>query len=63
MIHDDIIKEVRAIRERLAAGQDYSVHALFEEAKERQQESGRQLVRLAPRLIEAVSTPSASDRS
>lgn len=63
MIHDDIIKEVRAIRERLAAGQDYCVRALFVEAKERQQESGRQLVRLAPRLLEAVSTPSASDRS
>ena len=40
MNHDHIIKEVRTIREQLAASHGYNVRALFLEAKKRQQESG-----------------------
>ena len=54
MNHDDIIKEVRTIREQLAARQDYNVRALFAAAKERQQESERKVVKLVPKPVEAV---------
>ena len=49
--HDDIIKEVRKIREQLAASHDYNVRALFAEAKKRQKESGRKVVKLTPRRL------------
>ena len=51
MSHDHIIKEVRMIREQLAASHGYHVRALFLEAKKRQKESGRKVVKLAPRLL------------
>ena len=51
MNHDDIIKEVRKIREQLAASHGYNVRALFAEAKKRQQESGRKVVELTPRRL------------
>ncbi len=51
MNHDHIIKEVRTIREQLAASHGYNVRALFAEAKKRQQESGRKVVKLTPRRI------------
>ncbi len=54
MNHDDIIKEVRATREQLAARHDYNVRALFMAAKERQQESERRVVKLVPKPLEAV---------
>ena len=52
MNHDKIIKEVRTIREQLAARHSYNVRALFEEAKKRQRGSDRKVVKLAPRLLE-----------
>lgn len=52
MDHDDIIKEVRTIREELAALHDYNVRTLFLEAKKRQQASKRKVVKLAPRLLQ-----------
>ena len=51
MNHDHIIKEVRTIREQLAASHGYNVRALFAEAKKRQKESGRKVVKLTPRLL------------
>ena len=51
MDHDDIIKEVRTIREQLAALHDYNVRTIFWEAKKRQQASKRKVVKLAPRLL------------
>jgi hypothetical protein len=59
MNHDDIIKEVRTIREQLAAQRGYDVRALFEEAKKRQQGSERKIVKLAPRLLEIVDPKTA----
>ena len=49
MNYDPIIKEVRTIREQLAAQHSYNVRALFAGAKKRQQESGRKVVKLVPR--------------
>ena len=51
MNHDHIIKEVRTIREQLAASHGYNVRALFTAAKKRQQESGRKVIKLGPRLL------------
>ncbi len=51
MNHDDIIQEVRTIREQLAASHGYNVRALFAEAKKRQRESGRKVVKLTPRRL------------
>ena len=57
MSHDDIIEEVRTFRDHLAARHDYDVRALFVEAKQRQQESERRVVELAPRFLDSTSTP------
>ena len=46
---DEVIREVRAIRETLAAEHGYDVRALYEAAKRQQGEGGRQVVRLEPR--------------
>ncbi|MYB55330.1 MAG: hypothetical protein F4X51_02965 [Gemmatimonadetes bacterium] len=54
MNHDHIIKEVRTIREQLAASHGYNVRALFAAAKKRQQESGRKVVKLTPRRLKIV---------
>lgn len=59
MNHDDIIKEVRTLREQLAARHSYNVRALYEEAKKRQQGNERKIVKLAPRLLEAVAEKTA----
>ena len=56
MNHDDIIKDVRTILEKLAVRHDYDVCALFAAAKERQQESERKVVKLVPKPTEAVLT-------
>ncbi len=51
MNQEDIIQEVRTIREQLAASHGYNVRALFAAAKKRQKESGRKVVRLTPRRL------------
>ena len=60
MNYDDIIKDVRALREQLAARHNYDVRALYEEAKKRQQISERKVVKLAPRLLETAAEKTAS---
>ena len=57
MKHDEIIGEVRATRERLAAEKGYDIRALYEEAKRRQQESDRAVVELEPRRLLEVHSP------
>lgn len=51
MNHDEIIKEVREIREQLAAQKNHDVRMLYEEAKRRQRECNRRVVRLKPRWL------------
>ena len=48
---DEVIREVRAIREALAAEHGYDVRALFEAAKRREGEGGREVVHLEPRRV------------
>ena len=57
MKNDEIIGEVRATRERLAAEKGYDIRALYEEAKRRQQESDRAVVELEPRRLLGVHGP------
>ena len=54
MNHDEIIGEVRTIRERLAARKGYDIRALYEEARHRQQGSDRKIVELEPRRLVRV---------
>ena len=54
MNHDQIIGDVRATRERLAAERGYDIRTLYEEAKRRQQESDREIVELEPRRLVEV---------
>ena len=56
MKHDDIIEEVRTIREQLAARHNYNIRALFLEAKQRQQEGERRVVELAPKFLDSART-------
>jgi hypothetical protein len=50
--HDEIIKEVRAIREAYAERFGFDIQALFRDAKERQQRAGRKTVTLEPKRLE-----------
>ena len=56
---DDIIQEVRTIREQMATLHGYNVRALFAEAKKRQKESGRKVVKLAPRRLKIANEKTA----
>ena len=51
MNHDGIIREVRAIREQIAARAGYSIRRLCEEARRQQREGDRPIMRLKPRPL------------
>lgn len=50
---DEIIREVRALREAYAARFGYDVDALFRDAKAREGRAGRPVVALEPKRISA----------
>ena len=51
MYHDEIIEEVRANRDRLAAQRNYDIRALYEDARSRERAGDRKVVKLAPRRL------------
>jgi hypothetical protein len=53
-LHDEIIAEVRSIRDDLAARFGYDVDRLYEEAKRREQASDREKLTVAPKRIQPV---------
>jgi hypothetical protein len=59
--HDEIIKEVRAIREAYAERFGFDVQALFRDAKERQQRGGRKTVSLEPKRLKPAGADDPSD--
>ena len=61
MHHDEIIEEVRANRDRLAAQRNYDIRTLYEDAKNRERASNRKVVKLAPRRL--ASTGGEGDSS
>ena len=54
MHYDEIIEEVRANRDRLAAQRNYDIRALYEDAKNRERASHRKVVTLAPRRLASI---------
>ncbi|MGH9948144.1 MAG: hypothetical protein ACRD6X_13220 [Pyrinomonadaceae bacterium] len=55
MWKDEIVEEVRRIREENAAKFNHDIDAIVADARKRQQESGRKTVSFPPRKPEAVS--------
>lgn len=49
MAQDEIIKEVRAIREAYGARLGFDIRALYNEAKQSEGKSGRPVITLEPR--------------
>ena len=49
MAQDEIIKEVRAIREAYGARLGFDIRALYNEAKQSESKSGRPVILLEPR--------------
>lgn len=54
MEDDEIIAEVRAIREAYAARFNYDMDAIFQDAKEREKRTTRRVVTLEPKRIKPV---------
>ncbi len=50
-MRDDIVDEVRKIREAYAERFDFDLEAIFKDIKERERTSGRTYVRFAPKRI------------
>lgn len=62
-MQDEIILEVRAIRDRLAARFDYDLDRLFEEAKRSERASDRERTTPAPRRLLDTRSKAPSSRS
>lgn len=54
MPEDEIMKEVRAIRDAYAARFDHDLEALYQDAKRREGEGGRKVVHLQPKRLAPV---------
>ena len=54
MAADAIIAEIRRTRDALAARYNYDLHAMMEDIRRRQAESGRKVVRLPPRPVRKI---------
>jgi hypothetical protein len=52
MEQDEIIKEVRSIREAYAERFDFDIQALYRDAKERERNEDRRVVSLEPKRLE-----------
>ena len=55
MPQDEIMTEVRAIRDAYAESFGFDIGALYQDAKAREKESRRKIVDLEPRRVEAAS--------
>lgn len=59
MTEDEVMREVRAIREAYAARFDFDPRALYEDAKRREAEEDREVVHLQPKRLDPPKTKSA----
>jgi hypothetical protein len=48
---DEVIAEIRQVREAIAKRFNYDVHAIMEDIRKRQAMSGRKAVKLSPRPV------------
>lgn len=55
-VRDEIIEEVRAIREALAAEFDYDLGRLFEEMKRREEASDREKIAPSPKRLSRTAS-------
>jgi len=53
MWKDEVVEEVRAAREALAARQKFDLKAILADARRRQKDSGRRVVSFAPKRRKA----------
>lgn len=66
MDHDEIIHEVRALREAYGEQFGFDVDALYRDVKDRERKGGRRIVSLEPRPVEiaavagSIRSPSGS---
>ena len=60
MHQDEIIEEVWANRDRLAAQRNYDIRALYEDAKERERASNRRVAKMVPRRLARIGGQSAN---
>jgi hypothetical protein len=51
MTEDEIMQELRAIREEYAAEHEYDLQSIFEDAKKHEGEGGRRVLRAQPKRI------------
>jgi len=56
-VDDEIITEVRAIREALAAEFDHDLDKLYEEAKRREQKTDRPRLPATPKRLPLLTSP------
>lgn len=56
MEEDEIIREVRALRESYAEKFGHDIWALYRDAKEREKKADRQVVFLEPKKLEPTSS-------
>lgn len=59
MEQDEIIREVRAVRENLAARHNYDIRALLKEAQRRERDSDHKLIHLEPKQLNDETKRSA----
>lgn len=57
MWKDPIVEEIRRIREEYAKRFNYNLDAIVRDIIEKQQKSGRKLVSLPPKRVEALKQP------
>ncbi len=58
MYNDPIVEEIRRIRDEHAAKFNYDIHAIFEDYRRMERESGREYVTFPPRKPENVTVSS-----
>ncbi len=56
MIEDSVVAEVRTAREQIAKKFNYDLRAIFEDARIRQEQSGRKVVSFPPKRVEKPSS-------
>lgn len=62
MAIDNVVAEVRQVREAYAKQFNFDVYAMWRDLKERQRKSGRPSVSLSPKYIKPVAMEAAGRR-
>lgn len=63
MADDEIMAEVRAIRDAYAKRFNYDVRAIFDDAKEHEKRTTRKVVSLEPKRLKTAESSSGGEQS